>query len=349
MKKMLWFSFGIFFLLGISTASFSWQYFDFINTPVNITPENAQFEILPGSTINQVATQLQQQGIITHPTWFVWYAKYRDQAESLKAGEYQITPGSKPADLLDQFVSGRVMQHTLRIGEGWTFADVMQAVSTHPTLVQTLPSKHPRVVAQMLGIRNGHPEGWFFPETYSFPKGTTDIAFLQRAYRIMQITLDREWMQRSNNLPYKTPYEALIMASIIEKETGLSVEHAQVGGVFTRRLKIGMRLQADPTVVYGLGDQYQDQLTRTNLDTPTPYNTYTIKGLPPTPIAMPSLAAISAALHPAPGDALYFVATGDGGHQFSATLAEHNVAVAKYREWEAQQKLLEQQEAQYGR
>lgn len=341
MRKIFWFLFGIFIFLSATTASYAWQYFEFINTPVNVTPENAKFEIPPGSTIYQIAEKLTQQGVISHPTWFVWYAKYRDQAESLKAGEYQITEGSLPGDLLDQFTSGRVLQYALRLGEGWSFKQVMEAVSTHPTLVKTLTSYEPRVIAQSLGIRDGHPEGWFFPDTYYFPKGTTDVQFLKRAYQTMQINLDREWMQRSQNLPYKSPYEALIMASIIEKETGLSIEHAEVGGVFIRRLNLGMRLQADPTVVYGLGDKYKDELTRIDLETPTPYNTYTVNGLPPTPIALPSLAAIRAALHPAQGESLYFVATGDGGHKFSNTLDEHNKAVAEYRKWKTQQKLQE--------
>ena len=338
MRKILYFLLGSLLLLGVAGAGFAWQVQQFLQTPVSVGPDGILYEIPPGSTINQVAVQLYQEGVIAYPRWFVWLAEITDQDESLKAGEYEILPGTLPEELLALFASGKVKQHGLRIGEGWTIHDTLAAVAAHPKLKHTLSSYKPEHIARQLGMSSAHSEGWFFPDTYYFPKGTTDVAFLQRAHEKMRVELSREWAARSPNLPYKSPYEALIMASIIEKETGLSAEHSEVGGVYVRRLKINMRLQADPTVIYGLGDAYEKPLTKTNLKTLTPYNTYMVKGLPPTPIAMPGLAAIRAALHPAPGDALYFVATGDGGHQFSATLDEHNQAVARYRAWQAMQK-----------
>ncbi|MFI4954449.1 MAG: endolytic transglycosylase MltG [Gammaproteobacteria bacterium] len=334
MRKLIYFLLGTCVLLGVAGAGFAWQVQHFLQTPVSVGQDGILYEIPPGSTINQVAQQLHQQNIISHPRLFVWLAELTDKDEAIKAGEYEILPGTLPEQLLEQFASGKVKQHDLRIGEGWTIHDVLAAVSAHPKLKHTLKSYKPEYVARQLGVRTPHPEGWFFPDTYHFPKGTTDVAFLQRAHTKMQVELAREWAGRAPNLPYKSPYEALIMASIIEKETGLSVEHREVGGVYVRRLKINMRLQADPTVIYGLGDAYEKPLTRTNLKTHTPYNTYMVKGLPPTPIAMPGLEALNAAMHPAPGDALYFVATGDGGHSFSSSLEEHNRAVARYREWQ---------------
>lgn len=334
MRKLIYFLLGTLILLGVAGVGFAWQVQQFLQTPVNVGPESIFYEIQPGSSINKIAQELYQQNIISHPRLFVLLAKFTDKEESLKAGEYEILPGMLPDQVLDLFVSGKVKQHHLRLGEGWTIHDVLAAVSAHPKLKHTLKSYKPEYVARQLGMSTTHPEGWFFPDTYHFPKGTTDVAFLRRAYIKMQEELAREWAKRAANLPYKNPYEALIMASIIEKETGLSAEYHEVGGVYIRRLKINMRLQADPTVIYGLGDAYEKPLTKQHLKTFTPYNTYLVKGLPPTPIAMPGLDAIHAAMHPAPGDALYFVATGDGGHYFSASLEEHNQAVARYREWQ---------------
>lgn len=336
MRKFILFVFGAFLLLGVVGAGFAWQVQQFLQTPVNVGSEGTLFEIQPGSSINQVSEQLYQEGIIAYPRWFTWLAQVTKKAGALKAGEYEILPGTLPEQLLDLFVSGKVKQHSLRLGEGWTIYDVFAAVAAHPSLKHTLTSYQPAHVARQLGMNTSHPEGLFFPDTYYFPKNTTDVAFLQRAYKKMQVELSREWANREPGLPYKSPYEALVMASIIEKETGVSAEYRHVGGVYVRRLKINMRLQADPTVIYGLGDAYVKPLTRQNLKTHTPYNTYMVKGLPPTPIALPGLSAIQAAMHPAPGNAIYFVATGDGGHKFSATLEEHNAAVARYREWQRQ-------------
>ena len=319
---------------------FGWQFYQFMQTPLNVDSQGVVYDLLPGTGIRQVALQLHEQGILEHPLWFVWLARYRNQAQFIKAGEYKILPGRLPGDLITQFAEGRVMQHELRLGEGWTLEEVLEAVETEPKLNHRLTSKEPADLIEQLEMEPQipHPEGWFFPDTYHFPKGTTDIAFLKRAHELMQANLLQEWKQRAEGLPYKTPYEALIMASIIERETGVTNEYAQVAGVYVRRLQQGMRLQADPTVIYGLGANYQEPLTRENLQTLTPYNTYMINGLPPTPIGLPSHSAIHAALHPAAGTSLYFVATGEGGHYFSSTLAEHNLAVNRYREWQQNNK-----------
>jgi len=215
--------------------------------------------------------------------------------------------------------------------EGWNFKQALEAVRGHPMLVQTLPkSMSTEQLMNRLGYSAEYPEGRFFPDTYLFPRGTTDVDFLKRSYERMQKVLAEEWENRSENLPIKTPYEALILASIVEKETGVPEERTQVAGVFVRRLQKGMKLQTDPTVIYGMGDKYKGNIRKKDLTTDTPYNTYTRPGLTPTPICLPGRAAINAALHPADGKSLYFVATGNGGHTFSETLQEHNKAVAKY-------------------
>jgi UPF0755 protein len=249
----------------------------------------------------------------------------------IQAGTYRIMTGTTPPALLKQIVEGRVAQFGLTLVEGWNIYQVMDAIERSDSLKHTLRGMSNAQIMERLGRPAEHPEGRFFPETYKFPKGLTDLAFLQRAYRLMEERLAYEWEQREPGLPYKSPYEALIMASIVEKETGLASERRQIAGVFVRRLKKGMRLQTDPTVIYGLGVGFDGNLRRRDLLADNPYNTYRKAGLPPTPIAMPGADAIHAALHPAPGNALYFVARGDGSHHFSATLEEHNGAVIKYQ------------------
>lgn len=309
----------------------------FLETPVSVDEEGLVYEIAPNKTIGQVASELHEKGVISHPRLFTWMAKFKGKSNDLKAGEYLIAEGTSSEDLLEQFTTGRVIQHKLRVGEGWTFYEVLDAVKEQPKLTHKITSRNPAVVAKQLGMSTSHPEGWLFPDTYYFIKGTSDVDVLKRAYRKMQLQLDEEWLKRSPGLPYKKPYDALIMASIIESETGLSAEHKRVGGVYVRRLKKNMRLQADPTVVYGLGEHYEGPLKRSKLKVHTPYNTYMVNGLPPTPICMPGKAALHAAMHPAPGDEIYFVATGEGGHQFSKTFEEHTAAVERYRAWQATQ------------
>ncbi len=229
-------------------------------------------------------------------------------------------------------VAGDVKTYNLTVIEGWTFAQMLDAVRTHPALAHTLAEDAGAdAVMEALGQPGQHPEGRFFPDTYQFPRATTDVALLRRAYRRMQRVLAEEWRQRGENLPLDTPYEALILASIIERETGVPEERARIAGVFVERLERGMRLQTDPTVIYGLGDEFEGDLRFRHLRTDTPYNTYTRGGLTPTPIALPSRAAIHAALHPERRGELYFVSTGDGRHVFSRTLEEHNRAVIEYQ------------------
>lgn len=288
-------------------------------------------EIAPGKPLRVVAHELGQQGVLPHPLSLILLARLRGEAGAMRAGEYRIQPGTTVAGLLDQFVSGHVLLHSLTLVDGWNFKQVFEAIEHDPDLIHTLQDLTPAEVMSRLGHPGQPPEGMFYPDTYSFSRSTTDVAFLRRAYQGMQQRLDAAWADRAPNLPYKSSYDALIMASVIEKETAQPTERTQIAGVFVRRLQKGMKLQSDPTVIYGLGDAYHGDITFKNLRVDTPYNSYTRYGLPPTPICMPALASIQAALHPAPGDALYFVAKGDGTHQFSATLAEQNAAVKKYQ------------------
>lgn len=319
------------FVLSILLAWGWMQYDDFINTPLNLPQDGVRYDLKPGSTIRGVAEDLTQDGVLSKPMMLRILARWSGQASRLKAGEYQIPQGTTPSQLLEILSSSKVVQHALTVIEGWSFKQLMQAIREHQNLTHTLGESTDAEIMQALGYAGEHPEGRFYPDTYHFPRGTTDVEFLQRAYRRMQQALQTAWEGREENLPIKSPYEALILASIIEKETGIAEERGKIAGVFVRRLRKGMLLQTDPTVIYGMGDKYKGNIRRRDLTTDTPYNTYTRKGLTPTPIAMPSGAAIEAALHPEPGKALYFVATGDGGHHFSATLEEHNKAVRKYQ------------------
>ncbi len=234
--------------------------------------------------------------------------------------------------MLDRIVAGRVIQYPLTIVEGWTFRQLRQALAAHPQLTQTLAGLSDAEIMARLGRPGAHPEGWFLPDTYHFPKGFTDEAFLRRALTAMEQRLTQVWERRAPDTPLNDPYQALVLASIIEKETGVAAERAEIAGVFARRLRLGMRLQTDPTVIYGLGEAFDGNLRRRDLEADTPYNTYTRPGLPPTPIALPGLAALEAAAQPAAGDALYFVADGQGGHVFSRTLEEHHRAVRRYQQ-----------------
>lgn len=299
--------------------------------PVVTGTRAVDVEVTPGAPLRQVAAELHAQGVLPRPLDLVWLARLRGGAHSLRAGEYLVPPGTSVAGLLDLLKSGKVVLHALTLVDGWTFKQVMQAVDSNPALRHTLAGMNSNAIMAALGHPGEAPEGRFYPDTYQFPKGTSDVAFLQRAYRDMQSHLESAWQQRAPGLPYQTSYDALILASVVEKETAQPTERGEIAGVFVRRLAKGMRLQSDPTVIYGLGNAYNGKITYKDLRTNTPYNTYTRNGLPPTPICLPSLASIEAALHPAPGDALYFVARGDGTHQFSATLAEQNAAVQKYQ------------------
>lgn len=249
----------------------------------------------------------------------------------LQVGEYQITPGMTARELIGGLVSGKAYFHKLTLIEGWTFEQMMRTVAAEPKLKRTLSDNSAATLMQALGRVGEHPEGRFYPDTYHFASDMTDVDFLRRAYDRMTTVLAEEWLQKGADIAVQSPYEALVLASIVEKETGQAQERPQIAGVFSRRLKTGMLLQTDPTVIYGMGSAFDGNIRRADLLRDTPYNTYTRAGLPPTPICMPGRAAIHAALHPASGDALYFVSRGDGSHQFSATIEEHNQAVRKYQ------------------
>lgn len=303
----------------------------FLDTPLAVPEPGLEFNVPRGASIKTIAQDLAAQGRLDSPRLLEVYVRLEGLASHIKAGDYRLTPATTPRQLLEQLVAGRVMQFALTIVEGWTFRQLLAAIARHDRLEHTLQGLDDAAIMARLGRPGQHPEGRFFPDTYHFSAGATDVAFLKRALHTLEARLRDAWAERSPGLPLKTPYEALILASIIEKETAVAEEYRKVAGVFTRRLHKGMPLQADPTVIYGMGAAFKGDIRRRDLRADTPYNTYVHRGLPPTPIALPGAGAIFAAVNPAPGDALYFVATGDGRHVFSATLREHNRAVRRYQ------------------
>lgn len=326
------FKLGAALLLAVCVAGawFVFELYSFKRNPVNLS-QAQMFVVEPGASLHSIARQLQAEGIIEQPRYLTLLGRWHGSAARLQAGEYRLEPGIRPLEILDKMEAGEVVQYALTIVEGWNFRELLQAVSQHPKLQHTLSGLSGAQIMQLLGAPGQHPEGRFLPETYHFSAGLTDLDFLKRAYEAMTAVLEREWQQRAEGLPYESSYEALIMASIIEKETGVPEERPQIAGVFVRRLERNMRLQTDPTVIYGLGETFDGDIRRRDLRRDTPYNTYTRHGLPPTPIALPGADAIHAALHPASGDSLYFVSKGDGSHHFSATLEEHINAVRQYQ------------------
>lgn len=305
-----------------------------LQLPLRLHDDNTLL-LEPGTSASVLVRRLSADGWLDAQPRSAWYlnayARFGGAATQLKAGEYAVPAGTSSLDLLALIVSGRTILHELRLIEGWTFRQALAAVRAHPQLRQTLGDIDGAAVMAAIGREGQHPEGRLFPDTYRFSRGMTDVAFLQRAAGMMDRALADEWASRAEGLPYATPEEALIMASIVEKETGVEHERSEVAGVFVRRLRLGMRLQTDPTVIYGLGDAFDGNLRRNHLVTDGDYNTYMRSGLPPSPICLPGRASIRAALNPAPGKALYFVSRGDGTHQFSETLEEHNAAVRKYQ------------------
>ena len=307
------------------------EYNKFIQKEIVLTPKTSVFEIKKGTNITIISNDLEKKGIISNAIYFKILARLEKKASKVKAGEYQLLPNMKAGDLLDLFVSGKTLQHQLSIIEGRTFKNLVDAIRNHPTLIQTLSDDDYNNIMAKIGSDKLNPEGWFYPDTYNFPSKTTDLDFLKRAHKKMQEYLDDAWQKREKNPYIKTPYDALILASIVEKETGIPEERPLIAGVFLNRLKLDMMLQTDPTVIYGMGDSYKGVIYKSSLERDTPYNTYTRKGLTPTPIATPSLQAIQAVFHPQKTDKLFFVADGTGGHYFSKTNAEHDKAVARYR------------------
>ena len=324
---------ALFLLALIGAAAFLWiDYRRFSDAPLTIDRPDMTTDIARGASYRSIVEQLRATGI-THASPWYWRALGRELGVEgkLHAGEYALTPGLTPRELLRRMAAGEVLQHQFTIVDGWTFKQVRLALAADAGLAQTLPGMSDEDIAHRLGIEDGHPEGWFLPETYAWIKGESDYDVLGRAHAAMHKAIDRLWNARAPDVLLDSPYQALILASIVEKETGRPDERPLIAGVFMRRLKFGMRLQTDPTVIYGMGDSYRGNIRRDDLEADTPFNTYTRDGLPPTPIALPGLPALEATLHPAPGDALYFVARGDGSHEFSATLDEHNRAVQKYQ------------------
>ena len=320
------------FLISVVICLY-WLYHDMqkeVNLPLQI--ESTQHLIVtPGMSLSSISRILVREGWIAHPYYLILEAKWQKKARLIKAGEYAIEPGTTQLTLLDKLVSGKVIQYSLTIPEGLTFREISGLVGQSEQLIHRLESNETEYIIQKLDFLETEPEGLFYPDTYYFPRGTTDLEFFTRSYQMMQQILEEEWELRALGLPYKNAYEALIMASIIEKETADPSERDRIAGVFVRRLQKGIKLQTDPTVIYALGNSFDGNIRRADLYFDSPYNTYVYSGLPPTPIASPGRASIRAALQPADGEELFFVARGDGTHQFSATLEEHNRAVRSYQ------------------
>jgi len=299
---------------------------------LSISGDSYTFDLAAGTSLKKFSEQLTRAGVIKHPVLFRWYAVANGYANNLKAGEYTVTPDSTAISLLTKIVNGEVTQYSFTIVEGWKSTNVIAALHTSPKIKNTLNGLNEQQIIEKLAIPATHLEGIFLPDTYYYTAHTTDVEFLHRAYLNMQDKLQTAWANRAQDCVVKTPYEALILASIIEKESGIQAEYHEISGVFQRRQAKKMRLQADPTVIYALGDKYNNILLKGHLKINSPYNTYVKHGLPPTPIALPGARALEAALHPAKGDSLYFVATGNGGHVFSNDLNAHNKAVKKFKD-----------------
>jgi UPF0755 protein len=312
---------------AVTAGAFVWRT---LQQPLVIVDATKRVTVKPGSSLSQIVEALAAEGVLEHPGVVAFYGNWTGQATRIKAGEFDVLRGSTPIDLIELLVSGNVVQYSFTIVEGWRFSEMLAALREHEAVELTGISDDD--VMALLGSPGVHPEGQFLPDTYHFPRGTTDRAVLARAHAALEAALETAWQTRSNDTAVASPYEALILASIIEKETGLAAERREISGVFSRRLRRGIRLQADPTVIYGLGASWDGDIRNADLTSDNPYNTYTRTGLPPTPIALAGRAAIEAAVDPAPGDSLYFVATGDPdrSHYFSATLEEHNAAVQRY-------------------
>ena len=313
-------------LIGMGTWFGFWA---FNPLPLRETP--LEFSLRTGSGLRQVARQMTEARVLGEPWRFELLARLLGQSAQVKAGIYELAQPVTPYELLKKITRGDYTLTAVTVVEGWTFRQVRQALDQHQALAHDTRGLSDAEVMRALGAPDLAPEGWFFPETYHVTAGESDLRVLRRAHRLMKEHLEREWPRRVAGLPLTNPYEALILASIVEKETGKPEDRSLIAGVFVNRLKIGMRLQTDPTVIYGLGEAFDGNLRRRDLIADTPYNTYTRSGLPPTPIAMPGLAALRAALNPAFTEALYFVAKGDGTSHFSKTLDEHERAVTRYQ------------------
>ena len=319
-------------LLAVGAAVGRSAFTGWIDRPMAVGDSPVTIEVPRGQPFAATIDDLAARGLLEHPTWLRAYARATGADARIKAGEYELPPGTTPRGLVALLESGDVVQHSVTLVEGWTFRELRRALEQEPFLDNTLAGKDDAAVMTALGEEGQAPEGLFFPDTYLFGKGTTDLEILRASRSRMREELESAWNGRVPDLPVTTPYEALILASIVEKETALAAERPRIAGVFTTRLRRGMRLQTDPTVIYGLGPGFDGNLRRADLQRDGPYNTYTRAGLPPTPIALPGAEALRAAVAPDERGELYFVATGlpDGSHEFSRTLAEHEAAVKRY-------------------
>jgi UPF0755 protein len=317
-------------LAGLALGVAFWQQNEALHQPLRVTQEQL-LDVPAGSTPTGVLNRLEADGVVKDAFWLRLYWRFNLSGQSLHSGEYRMTPGMDAQSLLALWQRGEVVQYSLTLVEGWNFRQVRAALAKQPKLEQALTGLSDNELMAKLGHPDVYPEGRFFPDTYRYVRGMTDVELLKQAYNRLDEVLDEEWAKRAADVPYVDPYQALIMASLVEKETGVPQERGQIAGVFVRRLRLGMLLQTDPTVIYGLGERYNGKLTRAHLKEATPYNTYVIAGLPPTPISLVGREAIHAALNPVSGSSLYFVARGDGSHVFSADLDAHNAAVREYQ------------------
>ncbi len=317
--------------MGLGAAAFAaYDVSSFLKSPLTSEEKSFELHIKPGDTIRGIAGKLSEANLLSRPMWWELYARYDGSARSIKTGEYPLTTALTPVELLEQLQTSKQKQFAFTILEGWNIWQLREALAQHEVLVHTMQEVDDSDVMAFIGAQAGHPEGQFLPDTYHFPRGTTDAQFLLRAHEALQAKLAAVWANKQDDLPVTTPYEVMVMASIIEKETSVEAEREIISGVIAGRLKKGMRLQMDPTVIYGIGKQFNGNITRKDLQTKTAYNTYKIDGLPPTPIAMSSARSLEAAVNPAATKALYFVADGTGGHVFNETVEEHNKAVRQY-------------------
>jgi UPF0755 protein len=324
MRRLAW---CLVLLLIGAAAAYGW----IVEAPLALPQNPYAFTVKSGASLRAVARELAASGVIPADWILVGWARIKGGDRTIKAGNYELATGTTLARLLDKLTQGDVTQTGFTIVEGWSFRELRVALKKHPGIAASVADLPDAELMQTIGATQRDPEGLFFPDTYYFVNGATDASILVRAYRIMQQRLDTAWAVRDSELPLSTPYEALTLASIVEKETGRPADRPLVAAVFINRLRQGMRLQTDPTVIYGMGAQFNGNLRRSDLDADHAFNTYTREGLPPTPIALPSQASIDAVLHPPPTPFLYFVARGDGSSEFSTNLADHNRAVAKYQ------------------
>ena len=310
-----------------AVAGFTW----WAKQPISNQQAVIAFTVVPGSGVGMISQQIAAAGVPLNPWLFSLLARVTQKASHIKAGSYEFKPGTTPRRLIDQLVRGEFAQESLTIIEGWTFGQMRRAIAANDGLKHETAALSDHDLMAKISADFKAPEGLFFPDTYLFAKGSPDINIYKQAHAMLMTHLKSAWEKREPNLPYANPYQALTMASIVEKETGQKSERAMIAGVFVNRLKLGMLLQTDPTVIYGMGNKYDGKISKKDLLTDTPYNTYTRAGLPPTPIALPGLQSLDAALGPAKTDALYFVSRGDGTSKFSGNLPDHNRAVNQFQ------------------